>query len=79
MLNVHCIRQVASLLGYQEPQVLKSSQIPFLPDYTGFFSPLTDLQLAVETVKRDSNKGENRQTISWTVILHSTYEHMIGS
>ena len=35
---IHCIRQVATLLGYGEPQILEVLKIPFLQDYIGFFS-----------------------------------------
>ena len=36
---VNCNRQVATLLGYQEPQILEVSKISFQQNYTGFFFP----------------------------------------
>ena len=34
---IHHIRQAATLVGYEEPQILKVFKIPFLQDCTGFF------------------------------------------
>ena len=49
---VHCIRQVATLLGYKEPQILEvfKNTIPTRLYWVLF--PLVDLQQAVETAKR---------------------------
>ena len=38
MLNVHYIRQVTTLLGYEEPQILEVFKIPFLQYYIKLFS-----------------------------------------
>ena len=35
---VHCIRQVATLLGYQEPQILEVFKTHFWQNYIGFVS-----------------------------------------
>ena len=49
---VHCIRQVANLLGYQEPQVLEvfKNTLPMKLYWVLF--PIDDLRVAVETAKR---------------------------
>ena len=36
---MNCMRQVVTLLGYQEPQILEVFKTPFLQNYTGFSSP----------------------------------------
>ena len=36
---MYCTRQVATLLCYQEPQILEVLKMHFLQDYTEFFSP----------------------------------------
>ena len=55
---IHCIRLVATALGYEEPQMLKVFKNT-LPTrlYWVLFS-LADLQLAVETVKRILRKDK---------------------
>ena len=35
---IHHIRQVATLLGYGEPQILEVLKVPLLQDYIGFYS-----------------------------------------
>ena len=49
---VHCIRQVTTLLGFGEPQMLEvfTNTLPTRLYWVLF--PLADLQLAVETAKR---------------------------
>ena len=55
---VHHIRQVATLLGYGEPQILEffKNTLPIRLYWVLF--PLDDLQLAVETVKRILTKEQ---------------------
>ena len=47
---VHCIRQITTLLGYEEPHILEVFKNT-LPTRLLLF-PLVDLQQAVETAKR---------------------------
>ena len=49
---VHCIRQVANLLGYQELQVLEIFKNTLPTKLYLVFFPIDDLRLAVETAKR---------------------------
>ena len=49
---ITCIRQVATLLGYGEPQVLDVFKNTFLTRLYWVLFPLEDLRLAVETAKR---------------------------
>ena len=49
---VNCIRQVATLLGYQEPQVLEVFKNTLLTNLHWVLFPIADLRLAVETAKR---------------------------
>ena len=53
---VHCIRQVANLLGYHEPQVLGvfKNTLPIKLYWVLF--PIEDLRVAVETAKRKLTK-----------------------
>ena len=74
---VTCIRQVAALLGYEEPQILEV-YINTLPTklYWILF-PIEDLRQAVETAKENISKRENKQTIIWTTFIPSVHEHKI--
>ena len=49
---VHLIRQVATLLGYGEPQILEVFKNTLPTRLYWVLFPLVNLQLAVETVKR---------------------------
>ena len=49
---VHCIRQVANLLGYQEPQVLEVFKNTLPTKLYWILFPIDDLRLVVETTKR---------------------------
>ena len=49
---VHHIRQVANLLGYQDPQMLEVFKNTLLSKWYWVLFPIEDLRLAVETVKR---------------------------
>ena len=71
---IHQIRQVATLLGYGEPQTLEVFKNT-LPTrlYWVLFS-LDDLRLAVGTAKRILTKGENRQTVDRKDIFHPIHE-----
>ena len=57
---VHCIRQVATLLGYEEPHILEvfNNTLPTRLYWVLF--PIVDLQQAVETAKRILTKEKNR-------------------
>ena len=48
---VNHIKQVATLLGYQEPQVLEGFKNTLLTKLYWVLFPITDLRLAVETAK----------------------------
>ena len=49
---VNCIRQVATLLGYQEPQVLEVFKNTLPTKLYWVLFPIADLRLAVDTAKR---------------------------
>ena len=49
---VHHIRQVTTLLGYQEPQILEVFKNTLLTKLYWVLIPIMDLRQAVETVKR---------------------------
>ena len=49
---VHCIRQVATLSGYQEPQILEVLKNILLTKLSWVLFPIMDLRQAVETAKR---------------------------
>ena len=49
---VHCIRQVATLLGYEEPQILEVFKSTLPTRVYMVLFPIVDLQQAVETAKR---------------------------
>ena len=76
---IHCIRQVTTLLGYKEPQILE-----VFKNYTssktilGSF-PISWLMTGSRDIKENFNKREDTPTISRTVILHSIHKHMRGT
>ena len=49
---VNCLRQVATLLGYQEPQILKVFKNTLPTKLCWVLFPIMDLRQAVEMVKR---------------------------
>ena len=49
---INCIRQVVTLLGYQEPQVLEVFKNTLLTKLYWVLFPIADLRLVVETAKR---------------------------
>ena len=49
---VHCIRQVTTLLSYQEPQILEVFKSTLLTKLYWVLFPIMDLRQAVETAKR---------------------------
>ena len=55
---VHCIRQVANLLGYQDPQVLEVFKNTLLSKLYWVLFLIEDLKLAVETAKRMLTKED---------------------
>ena len=70
---VNCIRQVAALLGYQEPQIeVFKNTLPTKLYWVLF--PIMDLKQAVEMAKRILTK-EKIQTIGRKDFLNSIHEH----
>ena len=73
---VHCIIQVATLLDYQEPQILEVFKDTLPTKLYWVLFPVMDLRQAVETAsKRNFDKGKDRQTVSRTDFLNSVHEH----
>ena len=67
---VNCIRQVATLLGYEELQVLEVFKNIIPNRLYWILYPIDNLGLAVETAKRVYMKEINIRT----VIHHTVYE-----
>ena len=64
---VHCNRQVANLLGYQELQVLEVVKNTLLTKLYWVLFPIDDLRLAVETAKRMLTKEKiDKQLVGQT-------------
>ena len=64
---VHCIRQVANFLGYQELQVLEVFKNTLLTKLYWVLFPIDDLRLAVETEKRMLTKEKiDKQLVGQT-------------
>ena len=55
---VNCIRQVTTLLGYQEPQILELFKNTCLTKLYWVLFPIMDLRHTVEMVKRILTKGK---------------------
>ena len=69
---VHCIRQVTTPLGYQEPQILEVFKNTLLTKLYWVLFPIMDLRQAVETAKRILTKEKiDRQLAGQTPQLHS--------
>ena len=49
---INCIRQVATLLGYQEPQILEDFKNTLPTKLYWVFFPMMNLRQAVEMAKR---------------------------
>ena len=49
---VHCIRQVANLLGYQDPQILEVFKNTLQSEMYWVLFPIEDLRVTVDTAKR---------------------------
>ena len=54
------IRQVATLLGYGEPQILEVFKNTLPTKLYWVLFPIEDLRQAVETVKKNTDQGEVR-------------------
>ena len=54
------IRQVATLLGYEEPQILEVFKNILPTKLYWILFPIEDLRQAVETVKRNTNQRKVR-------------------
>ena len=66
-IYVHCIRQVANLLGYQEPQVLEVFKNTLLTKLYWVLFPIDNLRLVVETAKRMLTKEKiDKQLVGQT-------------
>ena len=64
---VHCIRQVANLLGYQDPQVLEVFKNTLPSKLYWVLFPIEDLRLTVETGKRMLTKEKiDKQLVGQT-------------
>ena len=72
---VTCIRQVAALLGYGEPQILEVFKNTLPTKLYWILFPIEDLRQVVEIAKRILNKEKLRQAIDWTNIVHTIYEY----
>ena len=70
---VNHIRQVATFLGYQEPQILEVFKNTLLTKLYWILFPIMDLSSRNSQV--NINKGEGRQTTSRTDFLDSIHEH----
>ena len=70
-----CIRQVASLYGYDEPQVLEVFKNTLPTRLYWVLIPKEDLRLAEETAKNNPNKGIDRLAISRSVIFDTIHEY----
>ena len=57
---VNCIRQVATLLGYQETQVLEVFKNTLLTKLYWVLFPIADLRSAVEKSKENINQRKDR-------------------
>ena len=70
-----CIRQVVTLLGYGEPQILEVSKSTLPRKFYWVLFPIKKLRQAVETKKRNTNQRKDRQTIGRTIFHYPIYEH----
>ena len=61
---VTCIRQVATLLGYGEPQILEVFKNTLPSKLYWILFPTEDLRQAVETANRISTKGKLDRQLS---------------
>ena len=66
---VTCIRQVATLLGYEEPQILEVFKNILLTKLYCILFPIEDLIQAVDTAKRIQTKEKlDKQLTGQTVV-----------
>ena len=70
---VNCIRQVATLLGFEELQVLEVFKNTIHNRLYWILYPIDNLRLAVE-VQKTPDKGEDRQTTVRMIICPTIYE-----
>ena len=71
---IHCIRHVATLLGYQELQILEVSKHTSDKIILSSF-PNNGPEISSRNGKKNFDEGKDRQTISRTDFLDSFYEH----
>ena len=71
---VHHMRQAATLLGYQEPQILEVFKNT-LPTKLYWFFSTNGPETSSRNGKKNFDKGKDRQRISRTDFLNSIYEH----
>ena len=70
---INCIRQVNTLLGYQEPQILEVFKNTLLTKLYWVLFPIMDL--SSRDGKENFNKRKDRQTIGRTDFFNSVHEH----
>ena len=68
-----CIRQVATLLGYGEPQVLEVSKNTLPTRLYWVLFPIEDLRLAVETTNRILTKKIDRKPVDQPSSTHKRW------
>ena len=72
---VNHIRQVATHLGYQEPQILKVFKNTLPTKLYWVLFPIMDLRQAVETAKRVLTKEKIDRQFSRIKLFDSIYEY----
>ena len=73
---VTCIREVATLLGYAEPQILEVVKNTLPTKLHWILFPIEDLRQVVEIAKRKLTKRKVRQATDGTIIIHTIYEYL---
>ena len=73
--HVHCIRQVTTILGYQEPQILDIFKNTLPTELHWVLFLIMDLRQAVETAKRILIKEKIDRQLAGQIFLDSIYEH----
>ena len=56
---INCIRQVATLLGYQEPQILEVFKNTLLTKLYWVLFPVMDLTTSSRNSKKNSDEGKD--------------------
>ena len=74
---VTCIRQVAALLGYGEPQFLEVFKNTLPTKLYWILFPIEDHRQVVETAKRILAKEKLDRQLTRTIFFHPIYEYQI--